>query len=402
MRILIVNMYYSPNMIGGAEHSVKLLAEGCVNAGHDVAVLTMDGARKGISIEKINGVLVFRAYSKSIYRRRILANKSYPVDMIMNGIHSIWNPEMAGYTKQVIDRFKPDVVHTNNLVSMSYWIWQYCAVKRIPLIHTIRDYWLLDPTTIIGGSNKIASQVFRQIMRRKSNKYVSYVTAPSKKTLEIFTEAGYFKKSDKECIVNSIDFSEELLRDSVNAKLDRGDKRIRFLYSGYLSENKGIKVLLEELEKVKKDYEMVFCGDGPLLPTVQQYAGQNDRVIVRGKISKKEMEEEYRTADVLIVPSLWEEPFGRIVIEAAQYATPSIGSDRGGIPETITALQFGTVVQINSQGELASCISKYANRSYLKEVVSAGPHNLEQYRIENHINAFISAYEKTAALVREK
>ena len=43
MKILILNMFYYPNLIGGAEHSVKLLAEHLAAKGHKVSVLTMDG-----------------------------------------------------------------------------------------------------------------------------------------------------------------------------------------------------------------------------------------------------------------------------------------------------------------------------------------------------------------------
>lgn len=37
-----------------------------------------------------------------------------------------------------------------------------------------------------------------------------------------------------------------------------------------------------------------------------------------GRLSQQDLFEQYRKADVQIVPSVWEEPFGRIVIEAAQ------------------------------------------------------------------------------------
>ena len=39
MKILILNNYYYPNMEGGAEYSVKLLAEALVKIGIDVNVL---------------------------------------------------------------------------------------------------------------------------------------------------------------------------------------------------------------------------------------------------------------------------------------------------------------------------------------------------------------------------
>ena len=42
MKVLIVNTYYFPNMIGGAEHSVKLLAENLKKCGYDIAIYCVD------------------------------------------------------------------------------------------------------------------------------------------------------------------------------------------------------------------------------------------------------------------------------------------------------------------------------------------------------------------------
>ena len=401
MRILLVNMYYSPNMIGGAEHSIMLLAEGLVKAGQEVAVLTLDGLKKGLTEEIINGVLVFRAYSKSISRRRILRDKTHPLDMIMNGVNSIVNPCMNNYVKRVIHSYKPDVVHTNNLVSMSYWIWRYCYKQKIPLIHTLRDYWLIDPTTNISGSNPIVSKVFSFFMKRKSNRYVTIVTAPSNATIKIFNDRGYFHNSERECVVNCIDFSYEVLKRWIMMKSKIKDRRVSFLYAGYLSENKGIKLLIQELKLTNADILVTFCGDGPLLQELKEYGKNDERVIVKGRVTKHEMDSEYEKADILLVPSLWEEPFGRIVIEAAQYAVPTIGSNKGGIPETIEALEYGEIVSVNEHGAWARCIDKYANRKNIQRIIATPPANIDRYRVEKQVDNFIDIYHRAISLVKE-
>ena len=98
-------MFYYPNLIGGAEHSVKLLAEHLAAKGHKVSVLTMDGIPSSNlqKAEKINGVFVYRAYDKGIYERRILNNKANITDKLWNGIHLLWNPKMNRIVKKIID-----------------------------------------------------------------------------------------------------------------------------------------------------------------------------------------------------------------------------------------------------------------------------------------------------------
>jgi glycosyltransferase involved in cell wall biosynthesis len=49
-------------------------------------------------------------------------------------------------------------------------------------------------------------------------------------------------------------------------------------------------------------------------------------------------------ADVLVLPSMWEEPFGRVVLEAMATGRPAVASAVGGIPELLdgefTAMLF--------------------------------------------------------------
>ena len=58
MKILIVSSYYYPNMLGGTEHSIKLLAEGLKDRGHEVFVISSD--KRDNKFEEINGVKVYR------------------------------------------------------------------------------------------------------------------------------------------------------------------------------------------------------------------------------------------------------------------------------------------------------------------------------------------------------
>lgn len=43
----------------------------------------------------------------------------------------------------------------------------------------------------------------------------------------------------------------------------------------------------------------------------------------------------YRSHRLLLVPSTVEDAFPRVIVEAALHGVPSIGTDRGGIPEAI-------------------------------------------------------------------
>ena len=52
-------------------------------------------------------------------------------------------------------------------------------------------------------------------------------------------------------------------------------------------------------------------------------------------LCRKTPEEFYPLLDMLVVPSLWHEPFARVVIEAYSYGVPVVASNRGGQPEAV-------------------------------------------------------------------
>ena len=63
MRILIVNTYYYPNLIGGTENSIKILAENLVKSNNTVAVYSVDNNNKELKKEKINNVEIYRGHA---------------------------------------------------------------------------------------------------------------------------------------------------------------------------------------------------------------------------------------------------------------------------------------------------------------------------------------------------
>jgi len=65
--------------------------------------------------------------------------------------------------------------------------------------------------------------------------------------------------------------------------------------------------------------------------------------LVKG-ISGPQLIPYYQAADILVVPSQYDEAFGKVVIEALSCGTPVIGTNRGAMPNIITA-SVGRVVE---------------------------------------------------------
>ena len=106
------------------------------------------------------------------------------------------------------------------------------------------------------------------------------------------------------------------------------------LYVGELIESKGPQILLEALQGL--DYRCELYGDGVLKEKLQ-YIIRDTHLDAKifPPVSYQKMPEIYAKSDLVVFPSLWPEPFGRIPLEAMAARKPVIASNTGAISEII-------------------------------------------------------------------
>ncbi|MDP8975947.1 MAG: glycosyltransferase family 4 protein [Actinomycetota bacterium] len=161
---------------------------------------------------------------------------------------------------------------------------------------------------------------------------------------------------------NGVDVDEYSPGDSDKTALGLGPDQRVVLYAGRVSPTKGIHVLLEAwalLGLAPTDAALVIAG---LPREEEQDAGGRsylDRLhrattgAVHWVRRQVDIVPWYRAADVVVVPSLWAEPFGRVVIEALACARPVVASRVGGIPEILTGGLAELLVEPDDAGQLA-------------------------------------------------
>ena len=390
MNILLINSYYYPDMAGGAEHSVKLLAEGLLYAGHRVAVLCVSGRRDPAryTYEKINGVDVYRDIDP-------LAQKRKGLHKMIARLKVFNNRHCKKLCDRIVEAFCPDVVHTNNLQIISTYVWKYFYKKKIPVVFTARDYWLLDHSCIYEKSNKLINYFYKLYYRHQSNRYVDLVTAPSQLTLDIFRKERYFRGVPSLRVVNCVKLDFKETASAIKEKQERNDKIVRFLFVGTLGAYKGIVNLLEAFRRIEdEDIRLTICGSGAEESRVRQACEADRRIDYLGQLKSEELKKVYLTCDVLIAPSVWDEPFGRIVIEANQYGLPVIGSDRGGIKEILAFTKTGEVFPAEDVGALADRIVDFANRDTIRSYRSRILDTIGEYSFEKQAENYCSVYQR--------
>lgn len=171
------------------------------------------------------------------------------------------------------------------------------------------------------------------------------------------------------------------------ARPDRPDRRFA-LFAGRLSEEKGIRTLLEA-SRIASDVPLSIAGDGPLLDEVVA-----SPVSYLGNLQNDQLENVRLETTFSVVPSEFYESFGFSVIEAFAAGVPVIGTRLGAIPELVHDNVTGLLVAPRSPGALARAMQLLWHDPAL--AASLGRQSLRlagNFSVEQNISSTIALYE---------
>jgi glycosyltransferase involved in cell wall biosynthesis len=117
----------------------------------------------------------------------------------------------------------------------------------------------------------------------------------------------------------------------------------RLLFAGRLVTGKGTELLIAAMPLLP-GAELEVVGDGGQRCAAEALArrlGVADRVRFVGWRGVAEMEAHYAQARVVVVPSVWPEPFGLVGVEAMARGRPVVGIDRGGVRDWLVHGETG-------------------------------------------------------------
>ncbi len=327
MKILVFAENYYPDIMGGGEFSTKQMAEGLAGKGHEVIIYCLG---KDTFEEEIRGVRVKRRYIRGASEHFLSLAKNNPLKETFSPFEKLrrkqgdlcQNRRWYEYYKTIVMKEAPDAVHTAS--PMSYLgrmnLWKAVYDLRIPVSHVCRADSLLK-LNFPGG----LLDSFNIRRNAKAALYLTALAAPSRYLLNKHIEAGIRGQSFNEVIYNAVDFEPVPLTEEL---IDKKEDMV--LYAGELSEKKGIRTLLKAMEGFK-GVRLLLIGNGEL----ESFLRSDGKAEVIDWMDREELYAYMKKAKAVVLPSKWEEPFGRILIEAIGNGTIAIGSDRGGIPEVL-------------------------------------------------------------------
>lgn len=401
MRIMVINTYYFPEIVGGAEYSVKKLSEKLVQEGHTVRVLCTG---KENSKEIIDGVEVVRIKDGVVVKTADASNANVFVKL-HRWLQELWCVANKKILEREIDDFNPEVIHTNGLYDISPIVWKIAKNRGIRVVHTLRDYFLMCPRVSLTCSHvsgtcrkpTLVCRLYRSV-NRNSSKYIDVVTAPSAIVLNTLKRDGYFKESLWKVVPNATEFNEESVLKICKQRQEISRFAPRFVFLGSLIQVKGIQWLIESFRKLENsDVKLYIAGKGELEDYVKKAAKQDSRIQFVGFLDENKVDELLKKTDILIAPSIWEEPFGRIVLDAYKHAMPVIVSDYGALPTLVEEGKTGLVVNSKESDSLENAMRYFImNPEKIAEFSKYSAEKIKEFSLDVQYRLFLDTYQTTS------
>ncbi len=360
MKILMVNKFLYPR--GGCETYMLKLAEELRKKGHEIEFFGMYDENNTVGNSE-------NLYTTNMdFHSTGLARFLYPFKII-------YSFEAARKIGQVLDSFKPDIVHMNNINFQLTPSIIYAIKKRnIPLVQTVHDYQMICPNHLlyslketkpcercINGSkfnclkyNCIHSSRVKSLIGSieaklysllKTYKKVDLYVCPSKFLESKLLSASSLFKGKTFTIHNFI----------VKKPLPKKEtlEKPYVAFASRLSVEKGVDILAKAA-KLLPNVSFMVAGNGPDDECLKNIPN----VKMLGFLSGDQLISLIANAKVMILPSVWYENCPLNILETHSFGVPVITMNSGGMAELVEDEKTGLLIDEPTPEAIAKAIDK--------------------------------------------
>ena len=309
---------------GGAEVSTKILAEGLIKLGNRVIIVSSDDydgfeTRKFKEFDKMP---IFRFQER--YLSKLLEGiiKREKIDIIYAQDRLTSVPAVLAAKKNKIK----SIVHFRD-----YWFacpYSSCLAPdgfeydkcnlSVVLKHFKPERWLIDFYKLIYLKRA------RRILRKADLKFA--LSNAVKRRLEDNEIAG-------SVVITSARKFDEVRGDSKKIKKMYNLRKRVITFIGSLTYPKGIMNMVKIMPGIlNENTSFLIVGDGPLLEEIKNK--NISGMVLTGRLDAKEMPDVYAASDLILLPSIWQEPFSGILHESAATKRYVLAADTGGSRDT--------------------------------------------------------------------
>ena len=371
MRILLVSNLYPPYWLGGYEQIAEWVALGLKRRGHVVEVLTGHGpALVGrpeihpdldLDLEALCAMssgtgIAFAPTLGEGLRRHVFNRTNYRTCL------------------RLIERFRPDVA--------SFWNTGFLTLSPLLAARRSRIQTVVHLSDVaFNAFHNPHAPAFPEGLRGVARATVNGLLRLSRPTR--FTVPSVFLKEKlvrgeglPPSRMDVLPWPVEPAIGATEPMARNGTPATRLLFVGALIPEKGPDVLIDAFRRahaVRHELRLTIVGGGPR-SYVESLRDAANGLPVRfsGRLERPAVIEAYRSHDVLVLPSVWGEPYSLVPLEAMAMGLTVIATRTGGTPEAVVSEKTGLLVPPRDAGALAGAILRVAEDSPFARTLARG------------------------------
>jgi len=334
---------------------------------------------------------------------------------------TLWNSDSYRQIEKLIADHKPEVAHFNNTFPLiSPAAFHACKKHGVATVWSLRNYRLICPSAIFHRDHHICEEclgktiqwpgVLHKCYRGSAvqsavvamlnathtaigtwkNKIDVFVTL-AEATKEKFVQAGL--PSDK--IVVKPNFV------TPDPGIGPGDGGYA-IFVGRLNPEKGLGTLLKAWETLGKEIPIKILGEGVERENVEATAKKFTGIEYVGRVKVQETYELMGRAKMLVLPSEWYEPFGRVAVEAFAKGTPVLASRLGALTELVEPGRTGELFEPGDAGSMIAGVRKIlSNPNYEQMRNDARAEYVARYTAPQNAKYLEAIYARAIASSKE-
>lgn len=397
MKIVVIQNFFNPYIIGGAELCVENLVNNLAKKGIETVLITAGKNKKIEMILSQANLKIYRFFPVNFYFNFPPKTKRNRLIKYLWWLVSLWNPFVYRSVKKILMTEKPDLVQIHNFYSLSPAVFSAARSLKIPIMYFPHDFFALCKNSIFQKKGNVCwNRCY--ICKLWSRWNMIFLRNIEFIFLSDFSKAisnKHFGMNGK-VLRNAVNLSIQEIEENMilKEKKRRKSKTVNFLYMGRLSYCKGIMTLLEAFEKVKnKDVRLMIGGTGELIDKVKEKISEDSRMKYLGFISGRLKRETLLNSDVFILPSECYEVSPLTIQEAYGYGLPVIATCMGSMPEHIDLNDTGWTFPYKDTIALAKIIENL-NIDIIKKSSKKTFQKAMQNTETNYIEKIICECEK--------
>jgi glycogen synthase len=406
MNILVISDLFPPYFVGGYEIDCRDMVEALSRRGHQVTILTSSyGLNQKLIQGNVHRLLDFDISINDVGYKQKLKYFTILHKRTLQLIRLFIASRNYSISKRIISQLQPDLVflwHFDNITIGP----AICAQDMgLTLVFRVSDYSLAQMKSISTEKYPFLKSLYRNVIFQKRDIIrlrAKNLLVVSQAVKDHYSHCG-FSEATMKVIPSGV--PSHFLCDAtlLPTRISPDQSSFRLVFVGRVETIKGPDTAIEALAILKNlipktlvSLDIIGTGSPDYLEYLKLLTARfdvDDRVSFLGKLDSGEVFRRYQNYDILLFTSRWQEPFGRVIIEAMAQGLPVIATQVGGVPEIINDKENGLLVPSDNPESLANAIQLLLFSQGLAARISQNAFRtiVERFTIEK-VAAQIEAY----------